>query len=323
MIKTTFILLFSTALFAQYTNCDFKNPRYVEICKDAVKKNIPVHDVNTFLLSKRTKKLDDLSFKFFHVSKIKKHRANEKRANNVLVQHIPKIIEHVKKYDAVYDKAEAKYNVNREVIASILMKETKLGEIKPSFDAYEVFNTLVVKVKVQTKRDEWLLEMGKSNLVSIIEYCYKKGLKPSQCTLPSSYAGAVGIPQFMPSSFLYIDSYTDQVGDLTKMEDAILSAAKYLNQRANFTTLIDWGKIPDMPTIESQWYDYAFKHDNASFVYSESKKTGKKYNCFACENEDLQYLKDYAQMIMRYNNSSNYAIGVLRLAYDTHKGLRN
>jgi len=321
-MKILLLLIISTLLFAKYTNCEFQNKNYSEICKKVVKKGVPVHNANLFLLSPKTKNMDELSFKLFHPSKIKTHRANEKKANNVLVKYVPKIIAHVKIYDNVYDEAEARYGVNREVIAAILMKETKLGVIKPSFDAFEVFNTLVIKVKPKTKRDKWLLNMGKSNMVSIITYCYKKGFSPSQCNLPSSYAGAVGIPQFMPSSFNHIDSYKNKVGDLTKMGDAILSAANYLNKRAGYTELMDWDKIPAMPKVEADWYEYDFNNDDASFVYSESKRTGKKYDCFACEKQELQYLKKHAKYIMRYNNSSNYAIGVMRLAFDTHLGLK-
>ena len=314
-------LLMATTLFAEYKNCEFKTPHYTEICEKVVKKGVPVHIANTFLLSRKAEDLDLLSFKFFQPSKIKQHRANEKKANNTLVKYIPKIVTHVKKYSKVYDEAEKRYGVSREVVAAILMKETKLGKIKPSFDAFRVFNTLVVKVKPETKREKWLLNMGKSNLVSVIAYCYKKGYTPAQCNLPSSYAGAVGIPQFMPSSFVYIDSYKDKVGDLTKMEDAIMSASRFLHKKAGFDTLIDWSKIPEMSKVEADWYEYDFNHKNGSFVYSESKRSGKKYDCFSCGKEELQYLKGYAKYIMRYNNSSNYAIGVMRLAYDTHKGL--
>ena len=321
MIKTLLLSLVSSLLFAEYKNCEFQKPHYSDICEKVVKEGVPVHDANLFLLSSKTEKMDERSFKLFHPDKIKTHRANEKKANNTLVKYVPKIIAHVQKYKEVYDEAEKRYGVNREVVAAILMKETKLGIIKPSFDAFEVFNTLVVKVKVKTSRDQWLLDMGKSNMVSIISYCYKKGYSPQECVLPSSYAGAVGIPQFMPSSFVYIDSYKDKVGDLTKMEDAIMSASRYLNKKASFNTLIDWSKIPEMPTVEADWYEYEFKNEDASFVYSMSTKTEKKYNCFACEKPELQYLRTYVKTIMRYNNSSNYAIGVMRLAYDTHKGL--
>ncbi len=238
MIKKVLLLAISTLAFAEYSNCNFQNKNYTEICEKTVKRGVPVHNVNLFLLSPKTDNMDLRSFKLFHPSKIKTHRANEKRANNVLVKYVPQIIEHVNKYSKVYDKAEKKYGVSREVVAAILMKETRLGKIKPSFDAFEVFNTLVVKVKVKTKRDKWLLDMGKSNLSSIIKYCYDNGYDVDSCKLPSSYAGAVGIPQFMPSSFGYVDAYESDAGDLTKMEDAIMSASRYLNQRAGFKTLI-------------------------------------------------------------------------------------
>lgn len=320
MIKLLLLTLTTSLLFAEYKNCEFKTPHYTEICEKLVRKGLPVHDANTYLLSKKAEKMDKRSFKLFHPDKVKTHRANEKKANNVLVKYVPKIIAHVKKYKKVYDEAEKRYGVNREIVAAILMKETKLGVIKPSFDAFEVFNTLVRKVKVKSKRDQWLLDMGKGNLVSIIYYCHKKSLKPEECSLPSSYAGAVGIPQFMPSSFVYIDSYKNEVGDLTNMEDAIMSASRYLHKKAGFTTLIDWNKIPKMPQVEADWYEYEFKTKDASFVYEESKKTGKKYNCFAAGKPKLAYLRKYAKTIMRYNNSSNYAIGVMRLAYDTNQG---
>jgi len=79
--------------------------------------------------------------------------------------------------------------------------------------------------------------------------------------------------------------------------------------------------MPKMPKVEADWYNYEFENEDASFVYAQSKRTGKEYNCFACDKPELEYLRTYAKTIMRYNNSSNYAIGVMRLAYDTHKGL--
>ena len=321
MFKSILLLSLSTLLLAQYSNCNFKNKNYEEVCKRTVKKGVSFDYANSFLLSFKASKIDDRSFKLFSPKKIAQHRKNEKRANNVLVKYVPKIIKHVEKYKEVYDKAESKFGVNREVVAAILMKETKLGVIKPSFDAFEVLNTLVRKLEVKTKRDQWLMDMGKSNMVSIISYCYDKGIEPNSCNLPSSYAGAVGIPQFMPSSFKYAVPYESKIPDLTKIEDAIMSASNYLNKKSEFTKLIEWDKIPEMPVVEEQWYDYDFEHKDSSFVYAQSKRSGKKYDCFSCAKDDLQYLRGYAKKIMRYNNSSNYAIGVMRLAYDTHLGL--
>jgi len=321
LIRFILLISLSSLLLAQYSNCKFKNKNYEDVCKRSLKKGVSINYVNEFLLSTKTKKLDEKSFRLFSPKKIALHRKNEKRANNVLVKYVPKIITHVKKYKDVYDKAEAEFGVNREIVAAILMKETKLGLIKPSFDAFEVFNTLVVKLDIKTKRDKWLMSMGKSNMVSIISYCYNKSISPNSCNLASSYAGAVGIPQFMPSSFIYAVPYESKIPDLTNIQDAIMSASNYLNKKSKFNKLIDWDKIPDMPIVEEQWYDYDFEHKHSSFVYAKSKRSGKKYDCFACEKPKLQYLRRYAKKIMSYNNSSNYAIGVMRLAYDTHIGL--
>ena len=307
---------------AKYTNCEFQNKHYIDICKKVVKHGVSYDYANRFLLSYfKTQKFDEVSWKYLQPRHIKKHRENEKKANNVLVKYVPKIVKNLKKYKKIYDKAEKKYSVNREIIAAILMKETKLGKIKPTHDAFIVFNTIVVRTDPKTSREKWLLKMGKTNMASIIQHCYKKGVKPKMCNLPSSYAGAVGIPQFMPNSFIYADSYQNRVPDLTTMEDAIMSAAKFLHLKATFETLIEWDKMPDIPSIEAQWYDYEFEHEDSSFVYEKSK-SGKTYNCFTKNRPELDYLKKYTKKIMRYNNSSNYAIGVMRLAYDSNKLLK-
>jgi len=315
------LLLLNTTLSA-YSNCDLRNDNYEEICKKVVKKGVSYDYANRFLLSYfKTKKFDEVSFKYLQPKHIKSHRKAEKRANNVLVKYVPKMVKHLKKYEEVYDYAEKKYKVNREIIAAILLKETKLGKIKPTHDAFVVFNTLLMRTKPNSSREKWLISMSKTNMVSIINHCYKKGVEPKECNLPSSYAGAIGIPQFMPNSFIYAEGYKNKVADLTNMQDAIVSASRFLNKKAGFNSLIDWLKMPDIIIVESAWYDYEFKHDNASFVYAKSKRTGKNYDCFACNKPELAYMKDYTKKIMRYNNSSNYAVGVIRLAFSAHLGL--
>jgi len=322
MIRLLLLIMITTLLQAKYTNCDFKNENYEDICKKVIKKGVSYEYANKFLLSPhKTKKFDEVSWKYLQPRHIKTHRKSEKRANNILVKYVPDIIKHLKKYKEVYEYSEKKYGVNREIIASILMKETKLGKIKPTHDAFIVFNTMVVRTNPKTSREKWLMKMGKTNMASIITHCYKKGILPKECSLPSSYAGAVGIPQFMPNSFIYAEGYKTKVPDLTNMEDAIMSASKFLHIKADFSTLMDWSKIPKMPETESAWYDYELANENASFVYAKGK-SGKIYNCFACDKKELEYVRRYAKKLMRYNNSSNYALGVMRLAYDAHLGLR-
>lgn len=319
MIRIFLLLALATSLFAKYTNCTFKNSHYEDICKKVVKNGVSVDYANRFLLSYfKTQKFDEITWKYMKPKYITVHRENEKKANNVLVKYTPNIVKNLQKYRHVYDKAEKKYGVNREIIAGILMKETKLGHIKPQHDAFIVFNTLVVRTEPRTPRDQWLINMSKTNMATIITHCYKKRLKPRECKLPSSYAGAVGIPQFMPNSFVYAESYKHKYPDLTKMEDAIMSIAKFLNKKADFETLIDWERMPFIPEVEAMWYDYQYEYEDTSFAY-EKGKHGKVLKCFACENKDLYYVGEYVKKIMRYNFSSNYAIGVMRLAYDAHQ----
>ncbi|MDQ1244737.1 MAG: rane-bound lytic murein transglycosylase [Campylobacterota bacterium] len=308
---------------AKYNNCGFQNKDYKDVCEQVVKNGVPYEYANKFLLSYfKTQKFDEVSYKYLQPEHIATHKKNEKKANNVLVKFVPEMVEHLKAYAHVYDYAEQKYGVNREIIAAILIKETKLGKIKPTHDAFIVFNTLVLRTKPQTKREKWLLKMGKANMVSIITYCYNKNVAPEECNLPSSYAGAVGIPQFMPESFVYAKGYKTEVGDLTKMEDAIVSASNFLHKKAEFNELLDWNKVPDIVDIETKWYDFEFEHEDASFVYEESKKGDKEYKCFTCDKPELSYIREYTKKIMSYNNSSNYGIGVMRLAYEANKLLK-
>ena len=322
-MKLAILLLLSlnALLFAKYANCEFKNPDYTDVCNSVVKKGVTYEYANKFLMSYfKTRKFDEVSWKYLQPSKIEHHKTQEKKANNALASYIPKMVTHLKEYEEVYDYVEKTYGVNREIIAAILLKETKLGKIKPTHDAFIVFNTMVVRAKGETPREKWLLKMGKTNMATIIEHCYKGGVKPEACNLPSSYAGAVGIPQFMPNSFVYAKSYEGKMPDLTNMQDAIVSAANYLNKKAEFNTLIDWDKMEDVPRIEQEWYEYEFTNKNTSFVY-ETNKEGEAYNCFTKDKPELKYMKEYARKIMRYNNSSNYAVGVISLAYQARYSL--
>jgi membrane-bound lytic murein transglycosylase B len=318
MIKLLLLLSLTTLLSAKYTNCSFQNSDYEDVCKKVVKHGVSYNYANKFLLSFfKTQKFDEVSWKYLQPNKIKHHREQEKKANNILVSYVPQMVANLKKYKKVYDHIELTYGVNREIVAAILLKETKLGAIKPTHDAFIVFNTMVVRTKAKTPREKWLLTMGKTNMSAIIEYCYKKGVSPAKCNLPSSYAGAIGIPQFMPNSFIYAKPYKGKIADLTKMEDAIVSAANFLHTKAKFDMLIDWNSMPNIPQIEEEWYEYAFTHEDASFVYETSRK-GKIYSCFTKGKKSLQEMREYTKKIMRYNNSSNYAVGVMSLAYLAH-----
>lgn len=314
------LFLAATSLLG-YSNCDFRVEAYETVCKKAVAEGVSVDYANRYLLDPQTKPRDFKSLKHFSPKMLSVHHANEKRANNALVAFVPEIVLNLERYRPVYDEAEKRYGVNREVIAAILAKETRLGRIGFDHDAFTVFNTLLRELPADTVRNKSLVAMAERNIVSLMRFCFENGIAPAQCRFPSSYAGAVGIPQFMPQNFSLVESAGKGRGDLAKMEDAILSTARFLHDNAGFDTPIDWKKMPDMATVEQAWYDFDYVTPNASFAH-ERGRNGRTYRCYACGRAELAYAAGYVKKIMRYNNSSHYAVGVLRLAYDAHFAAR-
>ena len=314
------LFLAAPALFG-YSNCDFRVEAYETVCREALAEGVSVDYANRYLLAPQTQARDPESLERFAPKMIAVHHANEKRANNALVAFVPEIVRNLDRYRAVYDEAERRYGVNREVVAAILAKETRLGRIGLKHDAFTVFNTLLRELPADTARNKSLVAMAERNIVSLMRFCFENGISPARCRFPSSYAGAVGIPQFMPQNFALVTPYGPGPGDLDTMEDAILSTARFLHDNAGFDTPIDWKKMPDMATAEQAWYDFDYITPNASFAH-ERGRNGRTYRCYACGKAELAYAAGYVKKIMRYNNSSHYAVGVLRLAYDAHFAAR-
>jgi len=218
----------------------------------------------------------------------------------------------------VYEKAERKFSVNKEIIAGILMKETRLGSYKPKHSALQTLSTIYRNIKPNTKRNKWLYKLSKNNLRDLVDYCNKTGIKPYECDFKSSYIGAIGYPQFMPSSFSYIVPYKGKYSYLDNLPDSIMSIGNYLSKRGNYDGLFNFNQIDNIEKIENEWYSFSDLNDDASFSYS---KNGK-YKCFSCNKWELREMKNYLKDIMKYNNSSNYALGVFGLAWRVNQELQ-
>ena len=78
MIKLLLILSLSTLAFAKYTNCEFQNKDYIDVCKKVVKSGVSYKYANQFLMSYfKTQKFDEISWKYLQPSKIKHHQTQE------------------------------------------------------------------------------------------------------------------------------------------------------------------------------------------------------------------------------------------------------
>ncbi len=149
------------------------------------------------------------------------------------------------------ERAEKEYGVDKNVIAAILLVETRLGKYTGKSP---ILNTLATMVSLSDPiRRETLFEHISSNprrlprdkfekkadrksrwaydqLKAFVKYTRRENIDPF--TVQGSYAGAFGIAQFMPTSIMAyaVDGDGDGRINLFTHADSIASAANYLKQ---------------------------------------------------------------------------------------------
>jgi membrane-bound lytic murein transglycosylase B len=119
------------------------------------------------------------------------------------------------------DLAQRQYGVPREVVTALLGVETKYGIYTGK---YRVLDSLATLGFDHPTRAPFFFDQ----LTQFFVLCHDDGFQPTE--LRGSYAGAVGIAQFMPSVYrsLAVDFDGDGRTDLWSPADAIGSVANYL-----------------------------------------------------------------------------------------------
>ncbi|SJM89033.1 Membrane-bound lytic murein transglycosylase B [Crenothrix polyspora] len=119
-------------------------------------------------------------------------------------------------------KAEQQYGVPAQIIVAILGVETFYGQKTGNYRVIDALSTLAFAYPPRS-------QFFSSELENFLVLCKKEHLDPLNPT--GSYAGAMGMPQFMPSSFLSyaIDFNHDDRADIWHTpDDAIASIGNYL-----------------------------------------------------------------------------------------------
>ncbi len=155
---------------------------------------------------------------------------------------------YMKKHKATFELAQKKYGVAPENITAILLVETHLGQylgrrrilttlvtmasLTDSAHVEEIWKNIPKSKKPSRKtfdkkvgyRCPWAYE----ELKALLRYAKREHI--SAYSLKGSYAGAMGIPQFIPSKALAlgVDGNGDGKVNLFSHEDAIFSVANYL-----------------------------------------------------------------------------------------------
>jgi len=164
---------------------------------------------------------------------------------------IDRAIDYLGQHQEALKQARSVHGVEEEVIGAIILVESRLGT---SIGKRQVLNTLSTfavlddkdsrdslwhtYLKEKTDRskrqfDSWASRKSAwayNELKAYLKYVKTEGLDPF--SMRGSYAGALGIAQFMPSSVLEFgqDGNRDGQIDLRDHDDAIESIANYLNR---------------------------------------------------------------------------------------------
>ena len=116
------------------------------------------------------------------------------------------------------------YKVQPEVLVAIYRVETNFGQYVGS---YPVFNSLLTMTLLENRRSEW----AEKELVSLFILSRKNTAHP--LSIKGSWAGAFGLCQFIPSSYLAygVDGNGDGIVNLFQFQDAMASVANYLQAK--------------------------------------------------------------------------------------------
>jgi membrane-bound lytic murein transglycosylase B len=224
--------------------------------------------------------------------------------------------------EAALQRAEETYGVPAQIIVGIIGVETVYGRNMGNFRAIDALATLAFDFPSgRSDRSQYF----KEQLGFLFTWCAKEGYDP--LTIKASYAGAIGIGQFMPESILKHGVDFDESGHIdlrASPMDAIGSVAKYLADygwvkdlapslrvnvdRANLQTLL----APDItPSFDAQ----ALQDNGIEII--EPLPANENFALIELQNSDTR--SDYAlgtrnfYVITRYNRSSYYAMSVIDL----------
>ncbi len=230
----------------------------------------------------------------------------------------------------VLDRAEKTYGVPAAVIAAIIGVETVYGEQTGSFRVLDTLYTLGF-YHPETNRPE-KSQMFRNQLAALLDLDYRGKLSADTAT--GSFAGAIGLPQFMPVSIEHyaIDGDRDGHIDLRySTSDAILSVANYLARHgwradnpvfapvrlpAGADALVDGGLEPSMTWAQLQSRGATLQPGARGGAW----QTGKEIGVIDLKDE-VRGTNEYRTAtrnffaITKYNRSYFYAASVADLAY--------
>ena len=159
-------------------------------------------------------------------------------------------------------KIEDLFGVEKEVIVAILRVETNFGQ---STGSCLVFNSLLTMALIENRRSAW----AEREFIELLRIC--KEQKKDPLSIKGSWAGAFGICQFVPSSYVQfaVDGNGDGVIDLFDLHDAIASIANYLKAHG-----FEKNKSLESRKNAIYAYNHCDNYVKAVLAYAKASKKG-------------------------------------------------
>ena len=219
---------------------------------------------------------------------------------------------------AQLERAKELYGVPEEIMVAIIGVETKYGRIKGGFKVIDSLSTLAFDYPKRSK-------FFSGELKHYLLLTREQSVDPHR--LKGSYAGAMGIPQFIPSSYraYAVDFDEDGLTDIWENPtDAIGSVGNYFKQHGwrEGAGIITPASIPDrdISALLTKGLEpkLTLADLTAGGVTAEEEIDAvEKVKLLQLENKDgYEYwvaLHNF-YVITRYNHSALYAMAVYQLA---------
>ncbi|MEO6976051.1 MAG: lytic murein transglycosylase B [Gallionella sp.] len=255
----------------------------------------------------------------------------EYRANFVNPQRVRMGLEFWHKYRKTLQRAEKKYGVPQEIIVAVIGVETIYGKDAGNFRTLDALTTLAFDYPPRA-------DFFRSELENFLLLAREQQF--NLLAIRGSYAGALGIPQFMPSSYrTYAVDFNGnrKINLLREDKDAIGSVANYLKSfgwisrapeqstdagksahkmttppiavRAQVSEDICPGDITTPRTV-AEWSISGI----TPIVKLAPDQTARLIDFTVGEGKEFWLVFNNFDVITRYNNSDYYAMSVYQLA---------
>lgn len=220
-----------------------------------------------------------------------------------------------------FDEIEARYGVPKEIVASIWGNETDFGKVLGRYNLFSALATLSFRGP--------RVGYARPQLLAALTMLQEQKLDPAE--MVSSWAGAFGQTQFVPTSFLgeAVDGDGDGKIDLWHSSADALASTAHMLADAGWARGQPWGyevllpegfryeeaELNDVKPL-SYWRAMGVRRTDGSALASEG--AGAIYLPAGAKGPAFLILPNF-RTILKYNAAASYALAVCLLA-DRMKG---